>query len=132
MLQKVRQAAQGLLSWGIVLLIGLSFALWGVTDYFSGERNRNLAAKVNGEKISWRSVDLLYERMQRQFGHAPVDEQTLREQLRLALIQRTALLSSARSLGFRVGDEQIAETLVKIPSFQVDGKFSKDRYFEIL
>lgn len=132
MLEKLRQRAEGLLSWGIVLLIGLSFALWGVTDYFGGNRSRAIAAKVNGEKISWQQVDAMLDRMSRQFANSPVDEAALKEQVRMALIQRTALLAAAQTLGFRVGDEQVAETLLKIPSFQVEGKFSKDRYLEVL
>ncbi len=133
MLEKMRENSKGLLSWAIVILIGLTFAMWGVSDYFSsGSFGRKYAAKVNGEKLSWREVESNYERARRQKGASGLSEKDLKEQVRLNLIQRAALLSNVRSLGFQVGETQLAETLVKLPVFQEDGKFSKSVYLEVL
>lgn len=132
MLEKMRDHSKGLLSWAIVILIGLTFVVWGITDYFGGSFGRKYAAKVNGEKLTWRDVDVGYERARRQKSMAGLSEKELKEQVRLMLIQRAALLSNVRNLGFKVGQEQLADTLVQIPIFQDDGKFSKDRYLEVL
>ncbi len=127
-----RKKVQGIVTWSIIIVIGLAFASTGLMDYFSFGGSSQIAAKVNGEKISWRAVDALYDRMQRQMGDRGGDARTMKDQLRYALAQRTALLSSAKALGFVVGDEQIARTLLQIPAFQVDGQFSKERYNQVL
>lgn len=132
MLDKMRENSKGLLSWAIVILIGLTFAMWGVSDYFSGSFGRKYAAKVNGEKLSWHEVELNYERARRQKGASGLSERDLKEQIRLSLIQRAALLSNVRFLGFQVGETQLAETLVQLPVFHEDGKFSKEHYLEVL
>lgn len=131
MLEMMRQRIQGMVTWVIIALIAFAFIFWGLSDYFASSGKSQFAAKVNGEKISWQTVDALFERMQRQMGDQ-VDPKTLKDQLRTALVQRTALLSSAKHLGFRVGDVQVAQTLIQVPVFQVEGKFSKDRYLQVL
>lgn len=132
MLENLNRKVRGLLSFAIIALIGLAFLMFGMSDYFSGSSQSDIAAKVDGEKISWNAVDTLLARLRRQFGEAPVDEATIRAQLRLSLVQKAALLAKAKSLGFRVGDVQIADTLLQIPVFQHEGKFSKERYLEVL
>jgi len=132
MLKKMRKNGREVVTWGIVIFLCLAFTLWGVTDYFAGVGADKLAARVNGERIYWTSVDTVYRRMRDQLGGKTLDEHRAKEQLRLMLVQRAALLSNARALGFQVGDQQTAEALLKIPVFQKDGKFSKDRYLDVL
>lgn len=132
MLEKMRENSKGLLSWAIVILIGLTFAMWGVSDYFGGSFGRKYAAKVNGEKLTWKEVDMNYERIRRQKATSGLSEKDLKEQVRMMLIQRIALLTSVKSLGFQIGEQQLAEALVQIPVFQEDGKFSKEHYLEVL
>lgn len=129
MLEAIRQKFQGIVLWIIILVIGLAFV--GLTDFFVSRGDHRIAVKVNGEKISWNTIEEVYHRMQRQYGDK-VDAKTLKEQVRNALTQRAILLHSARKLGFHVGDNQIAETLLQIPVFKVDGKFSKERYLQVL
>lgn len=131
MLQIFRDKSQGYLTWIIVLFIAAVFALWGLSDYFTTAGDQSTAIKVNGEKISWRSVDALYERMLRQY-EGQVNEKILKEQARLSLAQHTVLVSTLKVLGLRVNDELTAKALVQIPAFQVDGQFSKDHYLKVL
>lgn len=131
MLQNMREKSQGIITWAIVLFIIGAFAFFGLTDYFSFGSNQSVAAKVNGQKITWKTVDAMYERLLRQYGNQ-VDPATLKEQIRMGLVQRTALMSKANSLGFRVGDDQVASALLQIPAFQEKGKFSKELYLKIL
>lgn len=131
MLQNLHEKSRGLITWFIVIFIVGAFAFFGLTEYFSFGKSQTVAAKVNGEKISWHAVDLMYDRLSRQYGNQ-VDAATLKDQIRMGLVQRAALMSNAKTLGFRVGDEQVAKALVQIPAFQENGKFSKDRYLKIL
>jgi peptidyl-prolyl cis-trans isomerase D len=48
------------------------------------------------------------------------------------LIQRKLMLQEARNLGLTATDDDLAEHLALAPEFQVGGRFSKDRYLQIL
>jgi peptidyl-prolyl cis-trans isomerase D len=132
MLEKIRENAQGKIAWAIVIIICSTFVLWGITDYFTQDNSPTIAAKVNGEKITWQSVDLNYQRTKERFEAAGVAANLAKEHIRAELIRKTLLLNNARALGLRVTDEQVAFVLLQIPVFQVEGKFSKDRYLDIL
>jgi peptidyl-prolyl cis-trans isomerase D len=47
-------------------------------------------------------------------------------------IQQTLLTKRANDLGYKVSDEVLAKRVMEIPQFQVDGKFSADRYNALL
>lgn len=126
-----RQKVRSFFTVGIISLIVLAFAFWGLGDYFNLRTDKDIAAIVDGKKISWSSINTFYNRVQKHFG-SNVNEAALKEQLRMALVQRTALMSSAKALGFGIGDVQLAENLIQMPAFQDNGKFSKARYQEIL
>jgi len=131
MLQVLREKAQGILAWVIVLCIAATFIFFGLGDYFSSGRSSNIAAKVDGESIKWQSVEVLAERFARQY-QGQADEKTLQEQALRMLIQRTALLAAAKKQGFRIGEEQVARHLMQIPIFQEKGQFSKEKYLKLL
>ncbi|MFN7133271.1 MAG: SurA N-terminal domain-containing protein, partial [Myxococcales bacterium] len=48
------------------------------------------------------------------------------------LIEQEALLKEARRLGIAVSDEEVVREYVRIPSFQVDGKFDEKTYLRLL
>jgi peptidyl-prolyl cis-trans isomerase D len=131
MLQMLREKAQGIVTWFVVLAIIAAFAFFGLSDYFSFGHSHELAAKVSGQKISWAAVDKLYDKVSQQYGNQ-INSQALKDQILMAMIQRAAWLKAARSLGLQVGEEQVAALLVQIPTFQVEGKFSKEQYLKVL
>lgn len=130
MLQIFREKAKGLMSWIILLLVAGVFTLWGVSDYFS-IGSPTVAAKVNGQKIPWQTVEVMSDRVKKQYRDQ-IDEKTLKDQVRMSLVKQVALVLGAKSLGFRIGDEQLGAALQQIPAFQVDGHFSKERYLTVL
>lgn len=127
----IHQRIKGIVTWTIIVMIGISFAFWGLTDYFSIRGDGGVAAKVNGQKLTWREIDRLYHRVQKQVGEK-ADVKAVKEELRTVLIQRTILLDSAKKLGFKIADLQIAQLLFQIPAFQEEGKFSKEKYLRLL
>jgi len=131
MLREMRKGVRGVLSWAIVLTVVAGFVFWGVADYFGAGKSRSIAAKVNGQKIPWATVDLLYSRLQNQLGEN-AETKMVKQDIRRLLIQRIALIQSISKLGFQVNDEQVAQTILQIPAFQVEGRFSKDRFQEVL
>jgi peptidyl-prolyl cis-trans isomerase D len=131
MLQILRAKAQGAVAWIIVLFVGVAFAFFGLGDYFLQKGNRDTAAKIDDQKISWQAVDNIYKRVSSQYGDQ-MEPHVLKNQILMQMIRRLALIKESKALGFRVGDEQVAELLVNIPVFQVDGQFSKEQYLKIL
>ena len=132
MLQLLREKAHGYIAWLIVLLIAAAFAFFGLTNYFSfSSGSRSVAATINGEKILWPTVQKMYEQVARRYGEQ-ADAKAIKEQILMKMVERSALMSEAKILGFRVGDEQIAGFISQIADFQVDGKFSKDQYLKAL
>lgn len=128
MLEKI-QKFRRLTIWLIVIV--LSIALVGISDFFVFSKDNKTALKVNGEKITWRMIDDASQRLQMQYKDK-IDAKTLKEHARNTLIQRIVLLSAAKKLGFKVADQQIAEFIIQVPVFKVDGKFSKERYLQVL
>ncbi len=129
MLQILGDKLKGMVTWTIVSLIALVFIFLGLNDYFSFSE-QSVIVKVNGQKIMRKTVDTLYERFAAQQN--PSNAEALKKQVINTLIRRAALLSQVQVLGLETSDEQVIETLFKIPAFQVKGEFSKDQYQKVL
>ncbi len=71
MLQAIRDKVTGWIAYGIIFLISIPFALWGVNSYLGGGEAAP-AATVNGEEITARDLDQAYatyrQRLTRLFG----------------------------------------------------------------
>jgi len=116
MLQSIRDRSQGFIAWFIIAFIALTFALWGIHNYFSGGgKNNNVVAKVNGSKITEGQVLSAYERMRRQqeaqLGGAvptnPTMQTLLKQQVLKQLISNHVLSDAAFKDGYRVGQQQV-------------------------
>jgi peptidyl-prolyl cis-trans isomerase D len=131
MLQTIRDKITGWVASLFLGAIAVVFVFWGI-DFQSG--SASFAAKVDGEQISAETVRRAWQQRQSQL------QQMLRNELppELAKSQQTALLDQfiqqslltqrANDLGYTVSDQALAKRVMEIPQFQVDGKFSADRY----
>ncbi|QXC29336.1 peptidylprolyl isomerase [Aeromonas sp. FDAARGOS 1409] len=142
MLDKLREGAQGKVAKVILGLIILSFALAGVGSYLNGPA-RTAPATVNGNDISAPALENAYRneraRMEAQMGEAfnqlaanPDYMKQFRRGVLDRLIDQALIDDKARSLGLRVSDEQIKQAIVAMPEFAEDGKFSNDRYLQLI
>ncbi|MDH5728939.1 MAG: SurA N-terminal domain-containing protein [Gammaproteobacteria bacterium] len=139
MLQVIRDRAQGIFVWIIIGGIVVSFALFGINDYFTGDDTGNEAALVNDEKVSIYEYQVAYSnersRMQQMFGDN-FDADMFDDQLKKTALERVIdiqlLNQSARDLGMRVSDELLLSELAQVESFQSDGRFSKASYEQAL
>lgn len=139
MLQTIREQTQGWIAGVIITLIILSFALWGIHSYFVDGGGNNIVAEVNGVQITKSQLGVAYERlrrkMQMQYGSnnlAAKDEAVLKERALQSLIEMEVLTQASIKQGYRVSDAQIDGYLQSIPEFQVDGRFSVERFQELL
>ena len=129
-------------NWVIILFLGIivvTFALFVGSGKFRDQGAGDIAA-INGESISQREFAIQYERALERYRQMFKGSLTpemikglnIRGSLLEELIQKKLMLQEARSLGLAATDEDLAEQLALVPEFQVGGRFSKDRYLQIL
>ena len=135
MLQNIRDKITGWFSWFFLGLIAVVFIFWGV-DFGTGAAT--YAAKVDGETISSQEVRRAWQQQQsrlQQMMRGELPEQMVKSQQAAILdqfVRRELLEQKAEELGYRVSDQALVDRVMEIPEFQVDGKFSKDRYNAVL
>lgn len=138
MLQTIREHTQGWIAGIIISVIILTFALWGIHSYFEGGANNNIVAEVNGIDITKNQLAGSYERLRRQaqaqFGtsSATKEDGTLKSRALQGLIDVEVLKQASASQGFLVSNRQIDNYLESMPEFQVEGRFSLERFQELL
>ena len=125
---------------GVLALITLPFAFFGVDYYFrQGDATPNVAT-VAGEKITQaqfnESIAEQQDRMRQQLGRnfdaAMFDNPEVRYQVLERLIAQRLMQDKARRETFRVTDSQLQQVIAQQPAFQYDGQFSTERYKQVL
>ncbi len=135
MLQAIRDKVTGWIAYGIILMISIPFALWGVNSYLGGGEVLP-AATVNGEEISLRNLDQAYanyrQRLSQLFGGTIPDtfgsESMLREQVLGQLIEEFALRQYTEKQRYRIGDDELNQIIRGMDVFQSDGQFDTGVY----
>lgn len=135
MLQTIRDKISGWVATIFLGAIAVVFVFWGV-DFQSNASN--VAATVNGERIPSETVRRAWQQRQTQIqqmmrGELPPDLVKAQQTALLdEFIRNRVLTQQAQDLGYRVGDETLAQRIREIPALQVDGKFDRDRYAMLL
>lgn len=134
MLQSIREYTQGWIAGVIISIIILTFALWGIHSYFQGFGTNNVVAEVNGVDITKEQLAVTYERMRRQSPsqYGTKNETALKNRALDLIIDTDVLKQASTAQGFLISDAQIDNYLQNMPEFQVDGKFSFDRFQELI
>lgn len=130
MLQSIREHAQGWIAKVILGLIALTFAVWGVDWYFTGNAQGKPAAVVNGGDISERDFAQALQQQQEALGLKPDQNgqnKALRQQVLDQLVSTRLLQDAATQAGLTVGDAQIKSVLAGLEPFQDQGAFSEAR-----
>lgn len=124
----------------ILFLLAIPFVFFGVDYYFRGDAVQGDVATVGADKITQADFaesireqqDQMRRSMGRNFDPAVFDNPEVRFTLLEQLIGQRLLAGKARDENFRVSDAQLAEFIASIPAFQEDGKFSHDKYRQLL
>ena len=135
MLQAIRDKVTGWIAYGIIFLISIPFALWGVNSYLGGGELAP-AAIVNGEEISARDLDQAYanyrQRLAQLFGGSIPEsfgnEAMLRETVRDQLIEEFALRQYVLKQRYRISDSDLNRMIRGMDVFQRDGQFDTAIY----
>ena len=124
----------------ILALITLPFAFFGVDYYFRRSAGPETLATVGGDKVTQGEFDealrdqqdRMRQALGRNYDPALFDTPDARYALLDQLVNQRLLENRARSDRLRVTDQQLYQAVSQIPAFQVDGKFSTDRYRQLL
>lgn len=135
MLQTIRDKITGLVATLFLGTIAVVFVFWGI-DFKTG--SQSFAAKVGRERIPTETVQRAWQQRQSQLQQMLRDElppDMVKSQQAMLLdqfVQQKLLRQRAERFGYRVSDEELARRVMEYPQFQVDGKFSEDRYNALL
>lgn len=140
MLQNIRDNSQGWIAKTIIGVIVALMALTGFDAIFKATTHTNDAAKVNGEEISQnelsQAVDMqrrqLMQQLGKDFDASLLDEKMLRESALKGLIDRKLLLQGAEQSKFAFSEGALDQVILQTPEFQVDGKFSSERFDQVI
>jgi len=124
----------------ILALITLPFAFFGVDYYFRSGPGVTEVARVGSDRITQADFDVTLREQQdrmrqalgRNYDPAVLDNPEVRYSLLEQLIGQRLLDDQARRSQFRVSDDQLRQFIGDIAAFQVDGKFSQQRYEQVL
>lgn len=139
MLQNIRDNIQGVAAKIIIGLMIVPFALYGIDFLFSGSTETPVAV-VNGEKVSQYELDQALAMQKRQLlammgdniDPGLLDDAVLRRPALDSLIRQKVLLQAAEEAGIAVPDRVLNQTIMQMPQFQEGGRFSTERFRQIL
>jgi len=140
MMQQIRDSLNGPLIVGVLLaIIGIPFAFSGIEGYFQSNANPTIA-KIGDTKITQdqlrRAYDQRYRQLQQLLGENfradQINPQRMRENVLQDMVQDALLRAEARNSGYRAGDAALRDYLTAVPAFQDSGKFSPERYRQLL
>ncbi len=139
MLQSIRDGVKGWIAYVIVGFIAVPFLFIGGYSYFTGSGGA-VVAEVDGVDIDRQRLDQVYrqqrDRLAEMFGGSlpddMYDEAALRRESLDRIINQTLLYGFVGDKGLRVSDQELAHHIRNQEAFQVDGRFSRERYEMLL
>lgn len=129
-LRKRRQSILVIAPLGAIIVV---FVFWGIGTVMTDRLQ--VAARVNGEVIPATELQRLVDNLQRSYrdlGPEALRPEILRGQALDQLITLRLLSQEAERLGLQVSDEELRESIARIPAFQIEGRFDKEQYLAVL
>ncbi|MDO9104040.1 MAG: SurA N-terminal domain-containing protein [Methylovulum sp.] len=131
MLSRIREKSQGAFAWGILIVICVPFALWGINNYMDNGQEAPVAS-VGSKDFYLRDVNKAYEQYSQSLRGLGIDEQTLKAQALQKLIKDEVLLQYVHAKGLTATDANIREFIKSLEYFQTDGQFDEKKYKSLL
>lgn len=118
----------------------LPFAFVGVDSYVRDIGNEKNLATVGGQPVTPQEFenalrgqqDQMRQMLGRNFDPAMFDNPEVKQQVLDGVINQRLLQAKATALTLTAPDAQLRRTILDVAAFQEDGKFSEQRYDEIL
>ncbi|WP_370155160.1 SurA N-terminal domain-containing protein [Ferrovibrio sp.] len=126
MLQQMRSGAASWIAKGLMVLLILSFGVWGIADYVSGFGAGGDVAKVGNEAITQTEFADAWRRelagLQRRFGGSFSSDQALQlgldESVLNRLVEDRLYGQAAKDLHIAIGEDDVREAIMNAPSFR--------------
>ncbi len=138
MLHLFRGKATSLILKFFMLMLAVSFVLWGIGDVFRLGGNQTVAT-VGEQTIQQGMLRALTDqqlaKLQQQLGGQEVPDflrSTVEQSVLRTLIQRALLLEEAKHLGLAVSEAELVAVLKEQEMFQKDGTFDRELFTQFL
>jgi len=144
MLQFVRSKQKSVLikiAFGVIILsFVIGYTMLTAPSDQRANQGGDIAARVNGDDIgyteyqsSYSNLYNLYQNIYQGKFDARLEKQlNLPRQAMQQLIEESLLIHQAEQLNLEVSEQELIDSIANYDAFQVDGKFSRDRYLEVL
>lgn len=124
----------------LLLLVVPSFMFFGIEGYVGFMSRDKELAEVNGVAITQPEYDAvrrnqleeLRQMLGAQFDAEAIDTPAFRERILNDMINQRVIAEAAMQGRYTVSDEQLRDTIAKIPVVQENGVFSPERYRQVL
>lgn len=136
----LRQASKSIWAKLLLIVLGLSFAVWGIGDVFRGNQDRAVAV-LGGTEIGINDFAQQYNRqvqiVSNEIGQRVTPDMArsmgLTQQVLNKMLSQMAVKKHAAALGITASDNAVKEAIYEIDAFQgVGQKFDKEVYQSML
>ena len=139
MLQDIRDSASSWVAYIIIGLLILSFAMWGIQEYFGGGAGTPVAT-INGNDITLPAFNQQVQQRKQtlrsilgaNYEAQYPNEGVVRKQVINDMVRTELLRQEADKAGFRISDARLIKRIQEIPQFQTNGKFDPALYQRLL
>ena len=140
MLNALRKQAGSWVVKALLMLLVVSFAVWGIGDVFYGSSQNPAVATVGESEISASELANAFNQslrnLQQRVGTQLTREQAIQlgvmQQALQDLIARRLVDLRARDMGLMVTDATLRELVISDPMFQAAGRFDRMRFEQLL
>jgi peptidyl-prolyl cis-trans isomerase D len=137
-LETIRNGTES--KWAKVILgiIILPFALFGLDSYLSGAGSNVYVAKVDGEKISLQKFMNSEGQVRQQMMESGEQDESqfetpvFKKAVLESLVSTELIRQSIKKNNFTISDTQLSSYIVGMPELQDNGKFSQEKYDQIV
>ena len=140
MLQQIREfAGRKFVRWLFILFLVVPFGLFGIDAYINRVGTTDAVASVGPVRVTAveldqalrRQAEIYREQFRGQFDAALMDNPEIRRAVLDGLVNEKLMAIGSERSGLRLPDAALAERITRMPEFQVDGRFSRERYEQI-
>ena len=137
MLETIRNGLEKKWAKVVLAIIVVPFALFGIDSYLNSMGSNVTVASVNNFEISaqdfQRSMMVLQERLDAEGQDRSIlQSPELKKSVIESLVDSQLIKEAVNKYNFRISNDQLTTYLVGIPDFQENGKFSQQRYDQIV
>jgi peptidyl-prolyl cis-trans isomerase D len=134
MLQNIRDRITGGYAIAFLVLMAVPFVFFGINYDFVGG---GYAARVEGVEISAAQLQNAYSAELARYAELGSDlppqlRALLRQGILNNLVRETLVNRHVAEEGYRISDQMVTDFIQHVPEFEVDGSFSRDRYYQWL